>query len=753
MASKWKISTGLKDIIGKELITEAHTAIFELVKNAYDANATRVDIIFQNVEPPGGGKIMIVDDGDGMSDGDVRNKWLFVGYSEKKEPDGGKADFRDRAAGKNRLAAGSKGIGRFSADRLGRHLVLHTKTRQATTVSRVAMDWGEFEGNQEREFHDVEVEYGESDGFPNACPRRLAHGTVLEIFSLADEWDRKRLLKLRKYLQRLVNPVQIPGGDGFEIRIAADEFLESDERLPSEREHERINGRVSNVVFEKMGIKTTQITCSISGSKVTTRIVDKGRFVFETEEANIYQEHLRDIGVNVFYLNRDAKTTFTRMMGMHPVEFGSIFLYKNGFRIHPYGEENDDWLNLERRKGQGHSRYLSTRELIGRVEINRNQPGFNEVSSRHAGVVETGEYRQLLVFMKKRVIRWLERYVVEGLDWDRPEDEAKLTNEEITEQSLGVLVKFTSQVKDPDKRVTFNPDIMDILDEKRVRDLPEVMKNLRTLASSVESNADRAGIKRELERVEAIAKTYRTGEAAATKALKAREKEIMFLKESQPADAKQAENYGHWIKVSTGNIKDSLKELIDAIREGQNAESLMAIVESVSRENQRIGMVASIIGKAAFDVRANEKEGDVIGYVAQYIDNVAAKQSARINFTCINKDIAFDTKFMPLGVSMMLDNFISNSRKSGARNITIKFSVDGRTLRMMFADDGGGIPDENKEAVFGRGFTTTLGFGIGLNHARAVAREMGGDVTFLGNGLSGLGKGACFEVIMNANGR
>ena len=47
---EFKISTGLKSIIGKELITEAHTAVFELVKNAYDANATRADIVFQDIK-------------------------------------------------------------------------------------------------------------------------------------------------------------------------------------------------------------------------------------------------------------------------------------------------------------------------------------------------------------------------------------------------------------------------------------------------------------------------------------------------------------------------------------------------------------------------------------------------------------------------------------------------------------------------------------------------------------------------------
>ena len=751
----FKISTGLKDIIGKELITEAHTAVFELVKNAYDANATRVDIVFQNVKSddgPNQGKILIVDDGHGMSYEDIRDKWLFVGYSKKKEQDASKENFRDKAASKNRVMAGAKGIGRFSADRLGERLILYTRTRSGPNVHRVRMDWSRFEDNQDKEFQEVAVEYSKHGKFPYTGTRNLTHGTVLEIFPLTDKWDRDRLNKLKRYLQRLVNPVQISNDQKFQIYMVADEFQESDRKLGEGEEHEKINGKVSNVVFEKMGIKTTQIVCRITESNITTQIVDKGRFVFKTEEANEHQKYLRDVNINVFYLNREAKSTFTRMMGMHPVEFGSIFLYKNGFRIHPYGEEKDDWLNLERRKGQGYSRYLSTRELIGRVEINRNQPGFREVSSRHGGVVETKEYRQLLDFMKTRVIRWLERYVVEGLDWDRPEGKAKKPDEEITEQSIDVLTKFTNQVKDPGKRVTFNHDVMTILEEKRVRDLPEVMKNLRTLASFAKSDAEKASIKRDLERVDAIAKTHKAEAAAATKALKAKESEILFLKESQPAGERRAGDYAHWIGIATGQITSRLMDLVKAIREGEGAESLMAITESISWENQRIQMVASYIGRANFDVREITKEADIVAYIVQYVNNVASTHSQRIKLTCRSKDVEFNTKFMPAAVFMMIDNFISNSRKAGASNVTIKFSAEGRTLRMLVSDDGEGVPDESKELIFRRGFTTSkAGSGIGLNNVRTIARGMGSDVKFLGNNLPGLGSGACFEVIVNAS--
>ncbi|MDE0525407.1 MAG: ATP-binding protein [Thaumarchaeota archaeon] len=745
----FKISTGLKDIIGKELITEAHTAVFELVKNAYDANATRVDVVFQGIKHDDvarRGKVMIVDDGDGMSSSDIRNKWLFVGYSEKKERDGTRKDFRRRTTRKNRVMAGSKGVGRFSADRLGGMLDMYTKTRSDRHVHRVRMDWGRFKDNQNEEFQTVEVAHDTLDEFPDTGSHRLTHGTILEIYPLEDKWDGERLLKLKKYLQRLVNPMQMSDAGEFEINLIADEFLESDKKLKKAgKEHEAINGKVTNVVFEKLGIKTTQIICTVSQSKITTEITDKGRFVFKTEEANEHQKHLRDISISVFYLNPEAKKTFTRAMGMEPVKFGSIFLYKNGFRIHPYGEEKDDWLTLEQRKGQGHSRYLATRELIGRVEINRNQDGFKEVSSRHGGVVETEEYRQLVRFMINRVIRWLERYVVEGLDWDRAAAGDK------THDEVEVLAKFTNQIKDPNKRVTFNPDIMSIVEERRIRDLPEVMKNLRTMVPFAESAVQKT-FERELRRVESIAKAHKAGETAATKALKAKDKEILFLKKRVPDDAKRAGDYAHWIRIATGSITNHLMDLTKAIREGGDAESLMSIAESISWENERIRMVAAYIGKANFDVRKTEMRADIVAYVVQYVDNVASNNAKRIMMTCLNRNVEFKTTFMPAAVFMMIDNFISNSRKEGARKLSFKFSIKGRMLHMLVSDDGRGVPDEVKESIFQRGFSTSkAGSGIGLNHVRTMARNMGGNVKFLGNNLPGRYSGACFEVTINAS--
>ena len=271
------------------------------------------------------------------------------------------------------------------------------------------------------------------------------------------------------------------------------------------------------------------------------------------------------------------------------------------------------------------------------------------------------------------------------------------------------------------------------------------------MASYAESDDEKNHIKRDISRLETIAKENVKAASAAAKALEIKEKEILFLTKSQSQDLKIAEDYHHWIGISTGMIKTYLKKMTRSIREEKDSKLLLPLVESISRENSRISKVASIIDKANFNIQAKEQETNIVAYVVQYIRTMVSAWSKRIKFHIGTQDIEFTMKFKPLEVSIMLDNFISNSRKAEASNVYMQFSAKGRTLHLLVSDDGSGIPEKHEKHIFQRGFTTTIGSGIGLGHIRGILRSMGGDVTFLGNGLPKRGSGACFEVVINAS--
>ena len=115
---QFRVSAELKNILGRDLITSPDIAILELVKNSYDAHASKVEITFDY------NYLAIADNGKGMSKDDLINKWLFVAYSAKSD---GTEDKSYRSKFK-RHYAGAKGIGRMSCDSLAKYLVLKTRS-------------------------------------------------------------------------------------------------------------------------------------------------------------------------------------------------------------------------------------------------------------------------------------------------------------------------------------------------------------------------------------------------------------------------------------------------------------------------------------------------------------------------------------------------------------------------------------------------------------------------------------------------
>ena len=151
---------------------------------------------------------------------------------------------------------------------------------------------------------------------------------------------------------------------------------------------------------------------SNDGKTLETVLTDRGQTIFKIKERNINYRILHDIHISLFYLNSTAKLNFTKQMGIRPINYGSVFVYKNGFRVNPYGEPNEDFFGIDRRKSQGHNRYLGTREIMGRISINGNDEEFIETSSRAHGFIITEAVDALSELFLQKVLKVLERYVV-----------------------------------------------------------------------------------------------------------------------------------------------------------------------------------------------------------------------------------------------------------------------------------------------------------------------------------------------------
>ena len=439
---QFKISSALKDLVGKDLITSDNVAIFELVKNSYDAYASKVDITFAD------DKIIITDNGKGMSFDEIKNKWLFLGFSEKKDSsdvDKKQHSYRDSI---KRYYAGAKGIGRFSCDRLGRFMTLTTCIENSKTADRIYVDWKEFEKDQNIEFKDVTVGH-EKVSIPSTIPQQMGHGTIIEITGLHDEetpWTRKHLLELKRSLEKLINPISETNDFAIEI-ICKREEAEDMRQIEAGKGYDRniVNGILKNSIASIIKLKTTQIDVRLEHNVITTTLSDRGVDIYRIREENKDYKLLEDATVTLSFLNRAAKYNFHRIMGIEVVNYGSVFLFRNGFRILPFGETGDDSWRLDFRAQQGYNRYLGSRDLLGRVDIHTERVDeLKEVSSRDGGLVDTPMSRQVMKLFET-AHRRLERYVA-GVLWG----EAFLKNDYYASDEIGKEERKKLQFVDKD---------------------------------------------------------------------------------------------------------------------------------------------------------------------------------------------------------------------------------------------------------------------------------------------------------------
>ena len=485
----FEISAHLKDIIGRDLVTNQFVAVFELVKNAFDAHATRVDIGFDLDHS----RLWIVDDGKGMDAKTIRTRWLFVGYSAKADGTEDAAvptDYRDRIRTQGKYA-GNKGIGRFSCDTLGESLVLYSRPFGAASTQKLSVQWKDFEADSQKLFQEVEVRLDRARSFPSKAivPMPDASGTVLRIDQLRADWDASEILRLRRHLEKLIDPFGTTHHTPVYITVAGRDINRDD--------HADLEGSVGNDLRDLLSMKTTRVKVSASDNRISTELVDRGRTIYRISENNDYKG-LEGAAVHaeIFYLNRSAKMSFARRMGVPSVKFGSIFLFVNGFRIFPIGEETDDTFGLNRRKQQGSSRYVGTRDVMGRVDVTAPSRFFREASSRDGGLIEDARVRDLYEAIRKTAIFRLERYVV-GVTW---KDKADHLREDASALSIGTtrgrvarLVGQLASATDVELEY-YDPEIVEIFEEDS-RSLDGAMKSLVSIA-------ERQGDARLLRRIE-----------------------------------------------------------------------------------------------------------------------------------------------------------------------------------------------------------------------------------------------------------
>ena len=560
--------------------------------------------------------------------------------------------------------------------------------------------------------------------------------------------------------------------------------------------HNIVNGVVENTIADVLKLKTTQIESRIENNLIYTTLTDRGIKMYEIEEENTNYGQLKSASISLFYLNRAAKYNFSAKMGIQPVNYGNVFLFRNGFRILPFGEFNDDSWGINQRQQQGYNRRIGTRDLFGRVDVDTNDVNLiKEVSSRDGGLIKTVASQQLMGYFSETHKR-IERYVV-GVLWgegfvrkdyfvnqssalkarellqemDKDQESAKhLYN------NIGSKVDFMQLIRTlvNDSNITvkyYNEELADIVSNPSETEViqAQMFEDVRKMA---EKTYDDSLLKKIADFEHYIDEMRRQKEEAERKAKEEERKAEKARKETQEEKEKREKvererdaqiqknkylsatrntskdvlDLVHTVLISSTNsvslIKTAKLQLAD-----KNLVGLRESLDSFDYDINRIHLLSKMITKADLTLLSESQLIDIENYIKEYFSNY--KPKCKVQY---HSDITevLEKKIAVLDLSIVLDNLVSNSEKADATEFRIDFARDGRTYIVDFTDNGVGVDLDlfTADSIFEEGVTNRRGgSGIGLSTIKErMKNELNGEIQFVGNGLH-FKTGATFRLI------
>jgi signal transduction histidine kinase len=404
--------------IGQDLIGDSYAALVELVKNSYDAEASKVDINFtyKEIDKRSALVISINDNGHGMNFDTIINKWLVPATNDKLK--------RKISPNKSRKLQGRKGIGRFSAAILGQEMTMSSIDENGEK-STVVIDWRVFNSDDFLENIELLVEKEQT---------KDTSGTFIELIAFDETdvtkdddnklsiWNENSINTLINELRKLISPFDDFEEDEFKINLEFNNCTIGDfnntkleiETYPIIKLYDyRISGTVDGdgnaiLEYENNSLLETNQTEKIiakfplnEGSKYCGIINVDFRVFDRDPEAidNLIDKGLIDPVTKKYAGKNEAKRMLNAVYGAK--------IYKNKFRIRPYGTDGNDWLEKDKDRIQNPSLVISNNQLVGFITIESEELSQLEEKSARDGLKEN-EYFFGLKDLSKLVIKELE---------------------------------------------------------------------------------------------------------------------------------------------------------------------------------------------------------------------------------------------------------------------------------------------------------------------------------------------------------
>jgi hypothetical protein len=674
--SKLRPRARLLRSFGDELISNETVAISELVKNSYDADSTRVRIKFKDPIIAGSGTIEVMDNGNGMSLETLQTTWVEPATLFKK-----KSPYSER---KNRRVLGEKGIGRFASSRLARYLEVITRRLGDPNEIIVSLDWEEFD-DENKYLDQIEIKWEERP--PKViCPdgkirylwknetrkpiNDMTHGTLLRMKNLRSNWDEKQFEALRIALSKLINPFS-DLSDFTVILDLPEQYnylsgpIESVET--SRNPHYRINGSVDVNGVYSFQIKNQSETDEINGkfSLENGRVPICGPIIVDFRIWDRDKQALHDI----------ASQFGLSLTGMREKlnELAGISVYRDGFRVLPYGEPQNDWLRLDLRSRLNPTLRLANNQIIGYISITADDNPLKDQSNRE-GIMDGQAFDDL----KEIVIKILNEMEVRRYKIRREFDKKP-------SKKSGVFVDFDLD------------SVRKIVEKKHPKDL-ELLK----LIQSKEKDLDYR-----IKEVQSVISRYR-----------------------------RLATLGQLIDSVLHEGRAPVAKIINEVDLGLNDLkrkiyiSLSARFETIKKQTDSLKLVFNRIepfGGRKRGVLSKKKLGEIIKTGVDVLQSEIDIAGIKLSVTGIDTFVRVDDQ----EIQEVIVNLLMNSLywlgqvPKKEREIVIDINrVSDNEVSIIFSDSGPGVDLEIRDQVFDPYFSTRPnGVGLGLSIAGEIVND------------------------------
>ncbi len=658
--------------IGAELISSETVAIIELVRNCYDADATVVDIVFDRPEDHARAWIEIKDDGHGMTQEVLEGPWMEPATDHKKGSGQGDTGGESSPSGRRRL--GSKGVGRFAAQRLGSFLELRTRAKGSATELVARFDWRALE--KDRYLDQVSVPWREQ-----VAEHVDPHGTHLRITNLRDTWTSDRFERLKIGLARLVSP---NWREEFALRITINGASET---ITPIIDAEKAMYGIKGVVHEGGA-------CTIQYRDINGAEEEWERTVFWPPEADQTCGTF-SFNINAWDLDREPLKHFLEKtgskLGLRDFrrtirDHSGISLYRDGFRILPYGEPDNDWLRLDRRRVNNPTMRLSNNQILGSIQLGARENPLLEDQTNREGLVTNEAYRhlhevvvELLGYLETR--RFAARRAM-GIDWQRRSTSLPTLHDDEKGDRITALLDQVAQGNGSSQKSV--EELRDAIAEYR-DSTADAVRHYAGLASSGQLAAL---VFRQLEHP---IRQIKSDIALAVD-------DLDFFDTFQADDVEDLRESLRLAYARLETMEARMKRLDPLIvgRRGRRvsthslAELLQPVFDAYRDEFNKAGVALDVSGTGEYEARTNAE-------VAQQI------------------------------LALLLDNALYWVLQQDDEDEPPIIKVVLRRGGFTVTDNGPGVPDNIKETIFEPHFTMREGaHGLGLTLARDLLKTVGG---------------------------